>query len=112
MKINEVHSIRVEANNPQFDKHIYTELYGGVSGCSITINGQPIVMCGSLSININVKSASGGIGCYLLGVGREATYADPNLGSISVQSPPPVNSNYITYAPNGYVNIGGGLLIY
>lgn len=84
MKINEVHSLVVPADAPNLSGHVYTEIYGGPTGCTMTINGQALSMGGSSSIFLRVTTISGGVGCYLLGVKRDVTYADPNLGSISL----------------------------
>lgn len=66
-KINDIHSIIVPAQSPNFNKHYYSEVYGGMGGCSIAINGVPMVVADSSNISIWVKTVSGGTGCYLLG---------------------------------------------
>ena len=83
-KINDVHSIIVPAASANLTAHTYTEIYGGQSGCTITVNGTSVLMGPASSIYITVGTVSGGAGCYLLGVKRDVTYADPNLGSISL----------------------------
>jgi hypothetical protein len=78
-KINEVHSVIVPAGSADLTNHVYTEVYGGSAGCSITVNGTPILMGSSSSIFINVKSVSGGSGCFLLGVKKDVSNGSPTL---------------------------------
>jgi hypothetical protein len=66
-RINDIHSVIVPAEAPQFSAHTYTEIYGGTAGCSIVINGVDVNIAPSSNIVINVRSISGGAGCYLLG---------------------------------------------
>jgi len=67
-KINDVHDIIVLATAPVFTAHTYTEVYGGSAGCTITLNGLTVAVGSSSSLFINVRTVSGGTGCYLLGV--------------------------------------------
>ncbi len=83
-KINEVHSVCIPAESANLTAHTYTEIYGGASGCTITVNGSAITMGGSSSIFIAVNTVSGGAGCYLLGVKKDVVNGSPNLGSISL----------------------------
>jgi hypothetical protein len=78
-KINEVHSVIVPANQPNLNEHVYTEVYGGQNGCIITINGTQVSVGGSSSVFINVRSVSGGSGCYLLGVNKNVVYGSPTI---------------------------------
>jgi hypothetical protein len=75
-RFNEVHDIIVPATAPNFTAHTYSEIYGGVSGCTITLNGVVVNMAAQSSISLWVRSVSNGTGCYLLG-----TYQDVYLGS-------------------------------
>jgi len=83
-KINEVHSVFVPAESPNLTAHTYTEIYGGSTGCTMTVNGKVLNMGGSSSIFLAVNSISGGVGCYLLGVEKDVVNGSPNLGSISL----------------------------
>lgn len=77
-KINEVHSIIVKAENADLINYSYTEIYGGPTGCTMTLNGIPDVqMGGSSSVFIWVKSISGGVGCYLLGTESNVSQGSP-----------------------------------
>ena len=67
-KINDVHDIIVLATAPNFTAHTYTEVYGGSAGCTMTLNGTTVAIGIGSSIFINVRTVSGGTGCYLLGV--------------------------------------------
>lgn len=66
-KIYDVHSVIVTPSNANFSAHCYTEVYGGQDGCTIDINGTVVSMGASSSFFINIRSVSGGTGCYLLG---------------------------------------------
>jgi len=66
-KIYDVHSVIVAPSDANFSAHCYTEVYGGPAGCTININGTNVSMGGSSSLFINIRSVSGGTGCYLLG---------------------------------------------
>lgn len=78
-KINEVHSVIVPAGSADLTNHVYSEVYGGSTGCTITLNGTSVSMGSSSSIFINVKSVSGGSGCYLLGVKKDVSNGSPTL---------------------------------
>jgi len=83
-KINEVHSVCVPAEEANLTAHTYTEIYGGPTGCTMTVNGRVLNMGGSSSIFLAVNTVSGGIGCYLLGVEKDVVNGSPYLGSISL----------------------------
>ena len=78
-RINDVHSIIVPAQSPNMTAHTYTEIYGGTSGCTIVVNGVTIDVANSSNIAINVRTVSGGTGCWLLGENK-----DVFLGSTSL----------------------------
>ena len=83
-KINEVHSVCVPAEQANLTAHTYTEIYGGPTGCTMTVNGRVLNMGGSSSIFLGVNTISGGVGCFLLGVEKDVVNGSPNLGSISL----------------------------
>jgi hypothetical protein len=66
-KIKDVHSIVVPAGSANLSAHTYTEIYGGSAGCSVTVNGVSVNIGASSSINLTVRSITGGTGCFLLG---------------------------------------------
>jgi hypothetical protein len=78
-KINDIHSIIVPAQNANLTAHTYTEIYGGATGCTMTLNGSSVTIGGSSSICVKVRTISGGVGCYLLGDKKDVFYADPNI---------------------------------
>jgi hypothetical protein len=79
-KINEVHSIIIKAENANLSTHTFTEVYGGPTGCTMTLNGvSNIQMGGSSSIYVLVNSISGGVGCYLLGNDANVAQGSPNV---------------------------------
>lgn len=79
-KINEVHSVMVPVANANFTAHTYTEIYGGLTGCTLTINGTPsLAVGGSSSVFITVRSISGGAGCFLLGVNNDVSLGSPSV---------------------------------
>ena len=80
-KINEVHSIIVPAESPNFSAHSYTEIYGGSVGCTATINGVTGINIGaSSSVFVWVRTISGGTGCYLCGVNQDVIQGSILLG--------------------------------
>ena len=79
-RINDIHSIIVPAQSPDFTAHTYTEIYGGTPGCVININGVVITVASSSNIPIWSRSVSGGTGCYLLGENKNVFTGSPNLG--------------------------------
>lgn len=79
-RINEVHSIIIGADTPNFSAHTYTEVYGGSAGCAIIINGNSANIGAGSSVNISVRTVSGGTGCYLLGVFKDVTQGTTSVG--------------------------------
>ncbi len=72
-KISDIHSIIVPAQSPIFSAHTYTEIYGGTSGCTMTVNGTTVNVASSSNISILVRTISGGTGCWLLGENKDVT---------------------------------------
>jgi len=65
--LNDINSVIVPAQSPNLTAHTYNEIYGGSAGCTITVNGVSVSVGASSSINIWVRTVSGGNGCFLLG---------------------------------------------
>jgi hypothetical protein len=59
--------------------HTYTEIYGGTGGCTIVINGVTINVAESSNIAINVRTVSGGTGCWLLGENKDVYLGSTTL---------------------------------
>ena len=76
-KINDIHSIIVPAQSPNFTAHTYSEIYGGTAGCTIEINGTVVDVSPSSSLSIWVRSVSGGTGCWLMGDNQDVTQGSP-----------------------------------
>jgi hypothetical protein len=55
------------AESPQLSAHTYTGIYGGSSGCNISIDNKEIVIPAGKTIYTPISRISGGSGCYLLG---------------------------------------------
>jgi hypothetical protein len=79
-KIFDIHSIIVPAQTPNFTAHTYSEIYGGILGCTVTINGTSVSVGAASGFNILVRSISGGNGCYLLGDNQNANPSETLLG--------------------------------
>lgn len=79
-KINDIHSIIVPAQSPNFTAHTYTEIYGGTAGCTIVVNGVSVAIASSSNIALWVRSISGGTGtgCWLLGENKDVLLGSPN----------------------------------
>lgn len=65
--ITDVHSIIVPAQTPNLSAHTYNEIYGGATGCTMTLNNVSVIVGAQSNIKIWVRTISGGTGCYLLG---------------------------------------------
>ena len=83
-KINEVSAVCHKISDANLTAYTYNEIYGGPTGCTITVNGYSIDMGGSSSIFISINTLAGGTGCYVLGVKKDVTNGSPYLGSISL----------------------------
>lgn len=69
--INDIHSIIIPANTPNLSAHTYTEIYGGGSGCTMTVNNVSLTVAAGSTLNVKVRTISGGTGCYLLGENQD-----------------------------------------
>ena len=78
-RINDVHSIIVPAQSPNMTAHTYTEIYGGTAGCTIVVNGVTIDVANSSNIAINIRTVSGGTGCWLLGENKDVYLGSTTL---------------------------------
>ena len=83
-KINEVSAVCHKISDANLTAYTYNEIYGGPTGCTITVNGYSIDMGGSSSIFIGVNTLADGAGCYVLGVKKDVTNGSPYLGSVSL----------------------------
>lgn len=83
-KFNNIYSIVVQAQNPVFSAHTYSEIYGGISGCTAIVNGTSMNIGSSSTVSVLVRSISGGTGCFLLGDNNDVYNGSPYLGSYSV----------------------------
>lgn len=83
-KFNNIYSVVVPAESPVFSAHTYSEIYGGDSGCTVTINGMLMDIGPSSSLSLLVRSISGGVGCFLLGDNNDVYQGSIHLGSYSL----------------------------
>jgi hypothetical protein len=81
-KINDVYTIIVPANTPVFSAHTYSEVYGGGSGCTATINGVSVTIAAGSTLTVLVRTISGGTGCFLLGENNNVYQGSTGLGGI------------------------------
>ena len=81
-KFNNIYTIVVPAQSPVFSAHTYSEIYGGASGCTATINGTTMTIGGASSLSILVRTISGGTGCFLLGDNNDVYQGSSGLGGI------------------------------
>lgn len=66
-KLFDVSSIIVAAQDADTTTHVYTQVYGGSAGCTITINDISVEIGMGSTVDIAIRTVSGGDGCYLLG---------------------------------------------
>jgi hypothetical protein len=78
-KNNDVYSVIVPAQTPNFTAHTYTTIYGGTSGCTPTINGVVVNIGAASSIDISIRTIANGTGCFLLGDNKDVYLGSPNL---------------------------------
>jgi len=109
--LNGVYNIVVAADNCNLNYHVYREIYGGPTGCIITVNGVTFPVVPSTTIQIKINTVNGGCGCYLMGVKKDFITVDPDLGSISVSDEPPIDTNYVIFRVGKYVIHSGGFKI-
>ena len=83
-KLNDVYTVIVSATDADLDKHVYTQVYGGSSGCSITLNGVSVTVAAGSRFDLRFRTVAGGSGCFLLGFNKDVVTGSPYLGSISV----------------------------
>ena len=81
-KFNSVYTEIVPADSPIFSAHTYSEVYGGGSGCSAIINGTSITVAAGSSLEVLVRTISGGTGCFLLGDKNDVYQGTVGLGGI------------------------------
>jgi hypothetical protein len=79
-RISDIHSIIVPAEAPVFSAHAYTEIYGGTAGCIIVVNGITVSVASSSNIPLQIRTVSGGTGCYLLGEQLNVYRGSPIVG--------------------------------
>jgi hypothetical protein len=79
-RIDDIHSIIVQAQTPNLTAHTYSEIFGGSAGCTIVVNGVTVNVAPSSNIPIWVRTISGGTGCYLLGENKDVYLGSPNVG--------------------------------
>jgi hypothetical protein len=78
-KINDVYSVIVPAQSPNFTAHTYSSIYGGSAGCTAIINGVSVSVGATSSIDINIRTLSATTGCFLLGDNQNVYLGSPNL---------------------------------
>lgn len=83
-KFNNVYSIVVPAESPVFSAHTYSEVHGGIFGCTVIINGTNVSMGSGSSISILVNTISGGSGCFLFGDNNDVYQGSTELGSYGI----------------------------
>lgn len=96
--INDIHSIVVSANEPNFTAHTYSEIGGGLTGCTATINGVLVNVAAQSGFKLWIRSISGGAGCYLLGENQDVLQGSPTLSSYE-----PVNDTVNEFVVDDYI---------
>ena len=74
-----IHDVIVSAQTANLTAHTYTEIYGGSAGCTITVNGVVVNVSSSSTINVWVRTVSGGVGCWLLGTNQNVYQGSTQL---------------------------------
>jgi hypothetical protein len=90
---NKINDFVIPAESSSSYNLIYYGVYGGNTGCDININGVNVNMGSGSTIDILIKSVSGGTGCYLYG-----TYPDvltPIVKNFNLISLPVTYGDYL-----------------
>jgi hypothetical protein len=77
--MNDIYSVIIPAQTPNFTAHTYSSIYGGSAGCAATINGVTVSVGASSSIDITIRSISATTGCFLLGYNQNVYQGSTNL---------------------------------
>jgi surface protein len=64
---NNINNFIVPAQDAFLYQLVYNQVYGGLTGCTVNINGTTVQMGPNSTIDIIVKSISGGTGCSVSG---------------------------------------------
>ncbi len=64
---NNINNFIVPAQDAYLYQLVYNQVYGGLTGCTVNINGTTVRMGPNSTIDIIVKSISGGTGCSVSG---------------------------------------------
>lgn len=103
-KINDVHSVTVQAKDVDFTLHTYTEIYGGKTGCKLGINGVSSLAIGpSSSVYIIVRSITGGTGCFLSGSYNDVYNGSTDLSNTGIVIPPFIDTYNIIYEVDNFI---------
>ena len=81
---NDIHSIVVPADEANFSAHTYTEISGGLTGCTAVINGVTVNVAAQSNIKLWIKSVTGGSGCYLFGENQDVFQGSSELNSYTI----------------------------
>jgi hypothetical protein len=76
---NDVYSVIVPAQTPNFTAHTYSTIYGGASGCTAVLNGISVSVGAASSFDLTIRSISATTGCFLLGDNKDVYLGSPNL---------------------------------
>lgn len=79
--INDIHTIVVSADAPNFTAHTYTQISGGLTGCTAVINEVYVNVAAQSRFKLWIKSISGGTGCFLFGENQDVFQGSPTLSS-------------------------------
>ena len=96
--INDIHSIIVPADAPNLTAHTYTEVSGGLTGCTAVINGVTVNVAAQSNFKLSVRSINGGSGCFLLGENQNVLQGSPTLSSYE-----PVNDTVNEFVVDDYI---------
>lgn len=74
---NQTYSLIIPAASANFTAHTYTQIYASAAATP-TVNGQAIAMAAGSTLNLRIRSVSGGTNCYLLGE-MASVYSDTTI---------------------------------
>lgn len=78
-RFSDVHTIIVAAQNAVLSAYTFTEIFGGTGGCVVNVNGVVVNVPESSNVPIQIRTISGGTGCYLLGENKDVSQGSPTF---------------------------------
>ena len=77
-RISDIHSFMVPAQSADTTNYQYTEIVGGLTGCTILVNSVLVNVAAQSNIILRIRTLSGGTGCWVGGDKNDVFTGSPN----------------------------------